>query len=55
MTWVKLDDRFSDNPKIAAGATVLDNAKVRFWGDTEQAFFTQLPEAIAGLRSDGAV
>ncbi len=40
---------YGDNPKIAAGATVLDNAKTRFWGDTEQAFFTQLPEAIDGL------
>ncbi len=40
---------FGDNPKIAAGAAVLDNAKVRFWGDTEQDFFTQLPQAIAGL------
>ena len=40
---------FGDNPKIAAGAAVLDNAKVRFWGDTEQAFFTQLYQAFDGL------
>ena len=40
---------YGDNPKIAAGAAVLDNAKVRFWVDTEQAFFTQLPAAINSL------
>ncbi len=45
---------YGDNPKIAAGAAVLDNARVRFWGDTEQAFFTQLPAAISGLASANA-
>ena len=40
---------YGDNPKIGAGAVVLENAKVRFWGDTEQEFFAQVPKVIAGL------
>ena len=43
---------YGDNPKIGAGAVVLENAKVRFWGDTEQEFFAQLPMAIAGLPNE---
>ena len=43
------DGLYSNKAKIAADAAVLTNAKVRFWADTEQDFFTQLPSAIAGL------
>jgi CRISPR system Cascade subunit CasA len=39
---------YGDNPKIAAGVAVLETAKTRFWGETEQAFFTQLQAAIDG-------